>query len=149
MRVLRQWLVLWKGLRLLAQVFCRWRYRRRTPSRRRALHLNHRAPTLPSSANMPLNHRCFPTLRKRTKDRTPLSLQHPLSPLQTLRNPYTPHRLRKLQRRTQNKMSTSAGLSSWPTTLLRSRADALLETLYRSPRMPTSLSLHLPPLYQP
>jgi hypothetical protein len=32
---------------------------------------------------------------------------------------------------------------------LRSRVDALLETLCRSPRMRTSLSLHLPLLYQP
>jgi hypothetical protein len=136
-RALQQWLVLWRGSRLLAEVFWNWQCSRRTRSHRTALHLNRSPPTLPSSASTRPNHRCSPTLRKHTKDQTPLSLQHLLSPR------------RKPQSRTQSHISTITGSSSWPTMHLRSRDDALLETLYRSPRMPTSLSLHLPPLYQP
>ena len=149
MRVLQQWLVLWRGSRLLAEVFWNWQCSRRTRSHRTALHLNRSPPTLPSSANRRPNHRCSPTLRKHTKDQTPLSLQHLLSPHQTPRSPFTLRRRRKPQSRTQNHISTITGSSSWPMMHLRSRDDALLETLYRSPRMPTSLSLHLPPLYQP
>lgn len=150
MRVLQRWLVLWRGLRLLAEVFWNWQCSRRTRSHRTALHLNRRPPTLPSSANMRPNHRYSPTLRKYTKDQTPLSLQHLLSPPQTPRSPFTLRRRHKPQSRTQSHISTITGsTSSWPTMHLRSRVDALLETLYRSPRMPTSLSLHLPPLYQP
>lgn len=102
-----------------------------------------------SSRTQRSDHRYSPSLRKHTRDRTPLSLQHLLSPHQNPRSPFTLHRRRKSQSRTQNNISTITGSSSWPMMLLRSRVDALLETLYRSPRMPTSLSLHLPPLYQP
>ena len=141
MRVLQQWLVLWKGSRLLAEVFWKWRCSRRTALRR--------PPNLPSSANMHPNHRYPPTLRKYTKGRTPLSLRHLLSPHQTPRIPFTLHQRHKPQSRTQSHISTITGSSSWPTILLRPTVDAILETLYRFPRMPTSLSLHLPPLYQP
>jgi hypothetical protein len=43
--------LLWKGLRLLAEVFWKWRCSHRT-----ALHLNGRPPTLSSSVNMRPNH---------------------------------------------------------------------------------------------
>jgi hypothetical protein len=74
MKVLQQWLVLWKGSRLLAEVFWKWRCSRRTRSHRIALHLNRRPSTLPSSVNIRPNHRYSLTLRKHTKDRTPLNL---------------------------------------------------------------------------
>jgi hypothetical protein len=141
MKVLQQWLALWKGLRLLAEVFWKWRCSRRTRSHRTALHLNRMPPTLLSSVNMRPNHRYSPTLRKHTKVRTSLSLQHLLSPHQTPRSPFTLHRRRKPQSRTQNHTSTITGSSSWPTMHLRSKDDALLETLYRSPRMPTNILL--------
>ena len=143
MRVLQQWLVLWKGSRLLAEVFWKWRYSRRT-----ALHLNRRPPTLPSLANMCLNHRYPPTLRKCTKARMPFILQHLLSPYQTPRSLFTLHRRRKPQSRIRNHISTIMGSSYWPTILVRPRVDAILETLYRFSRMPTSLSLHLLSLNQ-
>lgn len=148
MRVLKEWLVLWTGSRLLVEAFWKWRCNRRTRSHQLAFHPNRKPPTLPSSTNMRPNHRCSPILRKRTKDRTPLSLPHLLSFHQIRRNPFTLHRRRKVQSHTQNNISITTGSSSWPTMLLRSKVDSLLETLYRFPRMPTSLSLHLPPLYQ-
>lgn len=146
MRVLQEWLVLWKGSKLLAEVFWEWHCSRRTCGQQTALHLNRRPPTLPSSSSIHPNHRYPPTLRKHTKGRTSLSLQHLLSPLQTPHSP-TLHQRCKSQSRTQNHITTITGSSSLPTIHLRSRVDNLLETLYRSPRIPTSLSLHLPPLY--
>lgn len=159
-------MVIWKGLRFLAEASSNKCRNHRTRNRRTALHLSRRPPpTLHPSANMHLNsrrpthhhstnirlsNRQPPTLKTHmAKDRMPLSLHRHSSPHRTTRNPHMPYHRRKLRShtRTQTTWTTACSVSFWPA-MLRARVDAVLETLYRYPRMPTSLSLHLPHLHQ-
>jgi hypothetical protein len=136
----------WKGSRSLVEVFSNWRCNRRTCSHRTGLHPSSRPPpTLQRSANMHPNNRPPPTLKNHmAKGQTSLSLR------QTTCNLFLPHHRRKLWSHTQiqTTSTTTRSMSFW-LMILRARVDAILQTLYRYPRMPTSLSLHLPHSHRP